>query len=62
MRYTFPDIERGGVRLNRGTARPTFAPEEPVEFARERAGHDLTAVRTTLPIDAPVVELDRWMT
>ncbi len=58
-RYAFPDVERGGVHLNRGTARPAFAAAEPAEFFDARASHDLTTVRTTLPADAPVVELDR---
>ncbi len=58
-RYRFPDVVRGGVRLNRGTARPMFAANDPVEFGPVRVEHDLATVRTTIPIDAPVVELDR---
>lgn len=58
-RYAFADVERGGVRLNRGTARPGYAPVDPPEFDAVREEHDVIAVRTTLPAGAPVIELDR---
>ena len=58
-RYDFPDVERGGVSLNRGTAQPVAASTEPDGFAGVRARHRAAVVTTTLPEDGPVIELDR---
>ena len=58
-RYAFPDVERGGVSLNRGTAQPAAASTDPEGFADVRDRHRAALVTTTLPEDAPVIELDR---
>ena len=58
-RYAFPDVERGGVRLNRGTASPDLAERDPEGFAALRAAHRAGIVETTLDLDGPVIELDR---
>ncbi|HET7738838.1 MAG TPA: aminotransferase class III-fold pyridoxal phosphate-dependent enzyme [Tepidiformaceae bacterium] len=58
-RYAFPDAERGGFRINRGTARPAVSGADPEEFEAVRVGHNRLATRTTLPERGPVIELDR---
>jgi len=58
-RYAFADVERGGVRLNRGTARPVASDAEPASFKAIRTAHLDVIVQSTLPPQGPVVELDR---
>lgn len=58
-RYRFPDIERGGVRLNRGTAKSEAAESESPAFEEVRSAHRVAIVQSTLSADSPVVELDR---
>ena len=57
-RYAFADIERGGVRLNRGEAEPQAA-EEPAAFEAVRQAHNAIVVTSTLSADGPVIELDQ---
>ncbi|MCK9487707.1 MAG: aminotransferase class III-fold pyridoxal phosphate-dependent enzyme [Dehalococcoidia bacterium] len=58
-RYRFADVERNGHRLNRGTARPGVAADEPPEFEAVRSAHRAWMVETTLGPDSPVIELDQ---
>ena len=57
-RYHFEDVERGGVRLNRGTAHPESAGADPEAFVQVRSSHRAAIVQSTLSADSPVVELD----
>jgi len=59
LRYRFPDVERNGHRLNRGTARPSVSATEPPEFETVRDTHRGWMVETTLATDSPVIELDQ---
>lgn len=58
-RYRFADVERGGVRLNRGTAKSEVAEGDPPAFEEVRRAHRAAIVQSTLSADSPVVELDR---
>ena len=58
-RYHFADLERGGVRINRGTAKSEVAEGDPPAFEEVRRAHRLAIVQSTLSGESPVVELDR---
>lgn len=58
-RYTFTDVVRGGVHLNRGTAEPQAAEQEPGDFEAVREAHRAIMTSSTLAADGPVIELDR---
>ncbi|MFA7248593.1 MAG: aminotransferase class III-fold pyridoxal phosphate-dependent enzyme [Dehalococcoidia bacterium] len=58
-RYAFPDVVRGGVTLNRGTAHPVASEADPPAFEDVRREHRQWMVQSTLAPDSPVIELDR---
>lgn len=58
-RYSFSDVVRGGTSVNRGTAEPVTADEDPPGFEAVREAHRAAITTSTLAPDSPVVELDR---